>query len=79
MNVLSKRPRNVVVPDNMGIGTFWILEIDGQFVTENARPFDAATDTLVLDECNLCFCCGMEEIVVRRIGSKDLILVRFPR
>ena len=73
MNVLSKKTREVVLPDNMGTGTFWILEIDGGVVTEYARPFDAATNTLVLNECDVCFYCGMDEIAVRRLGANVVI------
>lgn len=73
MNVLSKKTREVVLADNMGTGMLWILEIDGSVVTENARPFDAASDTLVLNECDLCFHCGMDEVSVRRLGLNVVV------
>jgi hypothetical protein len=73
MNVLSKRIRSVVLADHMGIGTLWTVEVDGQVITDHARPFDAGTATLVLNECDFCFHCGMDEISVRRIGT-DVIL-----
>lgn len=73
MNVLSKKSHEETLAEQFGTGTFWTLEVDGQVITENARPFDASSDNLILSECTHCYFCGVGEISVRRYGSNTIL------
>ncbi len=73
MNRISKQPREIELADNLGTAEFWVIFVDGEQITSNARPFNAATTELVLDECETCSFCGMKEVTVRKLGDSSIV------
>lgn len=72
MNHLTKSTRLVELEGNMGSAEFWELSVDGELITTNARPFDASSSEIVLNECEACSMCGMKEVTARRIGESTI-------
>jgi hypothetical protein len=48
---------------------FWRVLVNGELLSEAARPFSAADEMIVLHECTLCGHCGSPGIIVRRLGD----------
>jgi hypothetical protein len=73
MNTLAFQRENRILKESTNTAEFWAVAIDGETIATDAKPFDAATDEIVLSECDYCYFCGMPEISVRRTNDEHVI------
>ncbi|AMV19357.1 hypothetical protein [Planctomyces sp. SH-PL14] len=66
---LQFEARDVYFEDIRFQGHLWKLWIDGELVSEDAEPFDAASNRLTLSQCDYCRHCGARDIAVRRLDE----------
>ena len=73
MNILTFERNIRILKESTDTAEFWSVSIDGESITQDAKPFDASHEKIILRECDYCYFCGMPEVSVRRTDDRHVI------
>jgi hypothetical protein len=69
MNTLQRSDRWIRFESGASF-KLWRLLVDGDEITDSAKPFCASEAEIVLEECNECGHCSLRDVCVRRVGDQ---------
>jgi hypothetical protein len=69
MNTLQRSDRWIRFESGTSF-KLWRLTVDGEEITDSAKPFSASDAEIILEECNECGYCSLRDVCVRRVGDQ---------